>query len=111
MYRNAKRKLSEYDPGNAGMTSTPDGTPANTPKKTPNKRKSVPNTPKGGNDGDGDGVHDEEASPSKQKQQRSNSVKQEVTVKKSRYEIAWRWFDFSFILNRLGLIVCMVLQR
>src|SRR5699024_10239266 len=39
MYRNAKRKLSEYDPGNTGMTNTPDGTQANTPKETPNKRK------------------------------------------------------------------------
>lgn len=85
MYRNAKRKLSEYDPGNIGTTSTPDGTPANIPKKTPNKRKSVPNTPKGRNDGDG--VDAEEPSPSKQKRQRNNSVKQEASVKKSRYDI------------------------
>lgn len=87
MYRNAKRKLSEYDPGNAGTTSTPDATPANTPKKTPNKRKSVPNIPKDGNDGDNDGVDVDEPSPSKQKRQRNNSVKQETTVKKSRYDL------------------------
>ena len=86
MYRNAKRKLSEYDPGNAGMTSTPNATPANTPKKTPNKRKGVPNTPKCGNGGDDDGVPGEEPSPSKQKRQRNNSVKQETTVN-SRYGI------------------------
>lgn len=67
MYRNAKRKLSEFDPGNsalkpgsgAGGGVTPGGTPASTPKKrTPSKRKN--------DNGDGE----EGSSPSKAKRER-----------------------------------------
>lgn len=79
MYRNAKKKLTQFKPGN-GFSVTPDGTPASTPKKSPTKRKKV--------EGDG-GVpgtpDDEQESPSKRRPRKS-PVKKEASAQALKNE-------------------------
>lgn len=79
MYRNAKKKLTKFNPGN-GFSITPDGTSASTTKKTPTKRKKVDGD--GGVPGTPDG---EQESPSKGRPRKS-PVKREASAQALKNE-------------------------